>query len=252
MSLIATPAVLLRSNPYSETSRILRFYSRESGVVSVIAKGVRKTGGRQGGGLSTFAEGRLTFYFRESRDLQTFKEFSSERPRTGFSRDPLKMAGASVLGELVLQHAGGEGNPILFQKLSLALDEVESTGQTVFLQTLLLECWGLVEELGYAPELSMCVICGRELEEEEEMGRFDFASGGIRCPDCQEGSHGPRLGPLARKQLRGLLLGALEEEIIRPRAHLRLVSDFITYHISGGTPLRSMKVLASLVPKDHA
>jgi DNA repair protein RecO (recombination protein O) len=251
VSLIVTPAVLLRSHPYSETSQILRFYSQDAGVVSVVAKGVRKTGGRQGGGLSTFAEGRLTFYHRESRDLQTFKEFSSERPRRGFSKDPLKLAGASVLGELVLQHAGGDGNPILFKKLSLGLDEVESTGQTVFLQTLLLECWGLVEELGYAPELGVCVTCGRELNV-EEMAHFDFASGGIRCPDCQEGSHGPRLGPKALKQLKGLLLGSLEEEIIRPRAHLRLVSDFITYHISGGTPLRSMKVLASLVPKDHA
>jgi len=251
VSLIVTPAILLRSHPYSESSQILRFYSRDAGVVSVVAKGVRKTGGRHGGPLSTFTEGTLTYYHRESRDLQTFKEFSSEHPRTGFSRDPLKLAGASVLGELVLQHAGEDGNPSLFQKLSLGLDKVESTVQGVFLQTLLIESWGLVEELGYAPELEGCVLCGRGLKE-EELGNFDFASGGIRCPDCQEGSHGPRLGPKARKQLRGLLRGSLTEELIRPRAHLRLVSDFITYHISGGMPLRSMEVLASLVPKDHA
>ena len=216
-----------------------------------MAKGVRKAGGRHGGPLSTFAEGTLTFYHREGRDLQTFKEFSPKPLRNGLSRDPLRLAGASVLGELVLQHAGGDGNPVLFQKLSLGLDEVESTSKGVFLQTLLLEMWGLVGELGYAPELGGCVVCGRGLKD-EELGHFDFASGGIRCPDCQEGSHGPRLGPKARRQLLGLLQGSLSEAIIRPRAHLRLVSDFITYHISGGTPLRSMDVLATLIPTDHA
>ena len=84
------------------------------------------------------------------------------------------------------------------------------------------------------------------------MGRLDFPSGGIRCPDCWEGSQGPRLGPTARRQLHGLVRGALDEVLIRPRAHLRLLSDFITYHISGGTPLRSMEVLANLIPQDHA
>jgi len=248
---MVTPAILLRSHPYSESSRILRFYSRDAGVVSVMAKGVRKIGGRLGGPLSTFAEGTLTFYHREGRDLQTFKEFSAKPLRAGLSKDPLRLSGASVLGELVLQHAGEDGNPVLFQKLSLGLDEIESTTKEAFLQTLLLETWGLVEDLGYAPELTGCVLCGRELRD-EELGRFDFASGGIRCPDCQEGAHGPRLGPKARKQLLGLLQGSLSEAILRPRAHLRLVSDFITYHISGGTPLRSMQVLATLIPKDHA
>lgn len=251
MSLVTTPAILLRSHPYSETSLILRFFSRDAGVVSTLAKGVRKAGGRHGGPLSTFAEGELTFYHRDSRDLQTFRDFASENPRKGLSQDPLRLAGASVLGELVLQHGGESGNPVLFRKLSMGLDQIESTPQGTLLQSLLLELWGLVEELGYAPEVTACVACERELME-EELGRFDFAAGGIRCPDCQGGSHGPRLGPKARNQLQGLLHGSLEEEIIRPRAHLRLASDFITYHISGGTPLRSMGVLATLVPKDHA
>ena len=105
--------------------------------------------------------------------------------------------------------------------------------------------------MGYAPEVDGCVICGRELEE-EELGRFDFASGGLRCPGCVEGPVGPRLGPKARTQLRALVQGGGAGELVRPRAHLRLVSDFITYHISGGMPLRSLGVLATLVPKDHA
>jgi recombinational DNA repair protein (RecF pathway) len=119
------------------------------------------------------------------------------------------------------------------------------------LPTLLLEIWALIGELGYAPSVQRCVECGEELGD-EEMGRFDFAEGGIRCPRCQTGDQGPRLGPVARAQLVALVHGSLRGPLMRPRAHLRLASDFITYHISGGMPLRSIEVLGKLIPDDDA
>lgn len=251
MSALITPAILLRHHPFSDTSQILRFYTRDVGVVAMVGKGVRKVGGRRGGPLSTFAEGHLAFFYRRNRELQTFKDFSADRARMGISRDPLKLAAASVLGELVLQHAGEEPHPSLFLGLSRGLDDLERMPKPDVLRALLLHLWGLIGELGYAPEVEECVACGRPFHQ-EELGHFDFGGGGIRCSDCLEGRRGPRLGPRAREQLRGFLNGDVPEELSRPRAHLRLASDFITYHISGGTPLRSMEVLATLVPKDDA
>jgi DNA repair protein RecO len=221
------------------------------GVVGAMAKGVRKAGGRRGGNLSTFGEGILTVHFRTSRDLQTFREFSSSNPRSGIARDPLRLAGASVLAELVLKHAESEGSPRLFQTLSLALDRMEADPIESFLSAILLELWSLVRELGYGPMLDGCVDCGRALEE-DELGRFDFSAGGLRCPSCRSEVGGARLGPVARSQLRALLDGRLPEGLLRPEAHLRLANDFITYHISGGTPLRSMAVLATFIQKGHA
>lgn len=252
MSVVTTPAILLRAHPFSESSRVLRFYARDLGVVGVVARGVRKTGGRQGGPLSTFAEGPLVLYVKEQRELQTFKDFTPDTVRRGLAGNPLRLAGASVLGELVLQHAGAEENVRLFEALSRGLDAVEGEARERLLPRILLELWGLVRELGYAPVLRVCVACGRSFGE-EDLGRFDFAAGGLRCPGCQETRKvGPRLGPVAREQLRALLAGELREELRRPRAHLRLASDFITYHISGGNPLRSFSVLSSLIPESHA
>ncbi len=252
MSLATTPAILLRSHPYSETSQVLRFYSRDLGVLAVLAKGVRKAGGRRGGALSTFVQGDLTLYHKESRELQTFKEFSpgSTRRRT-LGRDPLRLAGAAVLGELILQHAGSDRNPELFSALSSGLDAVDISAERALIPTLLKEVWSIIRELGYAPSLERCVSCGGGLGPDEQ-GRFDFAEGGMRCPRCQEGRHGPRVGPRAREQLRDLLEGTLPQDLQRSKAHLRLASDFITYHISGGSPLRSFHVLETLIPKNHA
>lgn len=251
MSLIHTPAVLLRSYPYSETSQILRFYTETLGVVGAMAKGVRKSGGRRGGSLTTFGEGILTVHFRINRELQTFRDFSASNPRSGLGGDPLRLAGASVLAELVLKHAESEGNPELFQTLSEALNRVEGEPMDEFLSVLLIELWSLVRELGYGPMLEGCVECGRPITD-AELGRFDFSAGGLRCPSCRSEVGGPRLGPVAREQLQSLLENRLEGALRRPKAHLRLANDFIAYHISGGTPLRSMAVLATLIPKGHA
>ena len=251
MSLLTSPSILLRAHPFSETSQVLRFYSREKGVLGVLAKGVRKTGGRHGGALSTLAEGNLTLHFRENRELQTFKDFSPLNARRGLARDPRRFAGGAVLGELILQHAGSERNPGLYAGFGRGLDVLEQIGSDRLLTAILQEIWTLIGELGYGPSIRDCVACGNQLEP-AEMGRFDFPEGGIRCPRCQTVARGPRLGPRAREQLAKMVERSLEEDLIRPRAHLRLASDFITYHISGGTPLRSMGVLEKLIPKDHA
>jgi DNA repair protein RecO len=251
VAVLSSPAILLRAYSYGETSRILRFYTETHGVMGVVARGVRATGGGRGGSLSTFSQGVLSFQHREGRELQNYREFSSSLTRSGLARHPLRLAGASVLGEMVLRHAESEGSPSLFHALSHGLSIMEVQPLESFLTGLLGELWPLVVELGYRPLLECCVECGRE-PGTEEMLRLDFGAGGLRCEGCGGQGQGPRLGPRARHQLAGLLAGNLQEELLRPRAHLRLASDFITYHISGGEPLRSMAVLYSLIPAHHA
>jgi DNA repair protein RecO len=251
VSLVSTPAILLRAHPYSETSQILRFLTESHGIQSVMAKGIRKRGGKGGGSISTFAQGELTLYLRDNRELQTFKDFSTARWRRELAAHPLRMAAASVLAELVLQHSGSDASPGLFRHMEGSLDLLGVEAREALVPLLLTRLWSLIGEMGYAPVLRECVECGRGLSQ-EEMARFDFPSGGLRCGDCQGDTRGPRIGPGARAQLAELLDGDVPENLRRPRAHLRLVSDFVTYHISGGTPLRSMEVLYTLIPTTHA
>ena len=251
MSLLTTPAILLRAHPYSETSQILRFFTEARGVMGAVARGVRKVGGRRGGALSTFAEGVLSVQFKETRDLQTYRDFSASNPRRGLAQDPIRLAAASVLGELILHHAESEGNPELFWKLGQGLDTMEREGLELLLPTLLVHLWSLIRELGFAPLIHECVHCGNP-HPGDGLARFDFGAGGLSCASCKAEMQGPRLGPIARAQLGELVGGSAPPDLVRPRAHLRLASDFITYHISGGTPLRSMAVLADLTKSSHA
>lgn len=247
MSLLSTPAILLRSFPYSETSTVLRFYTRTLGVTGVMARGARSRQSRGQGALSTFTEGTLTLYVKGTRDLQTLKDFAPTRSRPGLARDVRMFAAASVLAEVVLRHAGQDPNALLYDRVSHALDRMSTPEGLDSVTELLSGLWGLVDALGYRPELEGCVVCGRPLEA-EEVGRFDYSAGGIGCGDCAGEGGGPRVGPVARAQLTALLEGQVPEDLNRPRAHTKLVRDFVTYHVSDGRPLQSFDVFFDLLP----
>ncbi len=246
MSIITTRAILLRSFPYGETSRILRFYTDALGGVGVMGKGIRRGGGRSGDPLDSFAEGTLTVHVKATRDLQTLREFAPTRARRGLASDVRRFGAAAVLAELVLRHSGEDPNAALFDSLSRALDRLAEASSDVVVPTLLREGWHLVSALGYRPVIESCVECGGPPG--DELSRFDFSAGGIRCARCGRQRAGPRLGVGARAQLKALLEEDGELPVLdRPRAHLRLLSDFVTYHLAGGRPLSSFEVLGDLL-----
>jgi DNA repair protein RecO (recombination protein O) len=250
MSVVSTPAVLLRSFNYSETSLILKLYTKDLGLVSVMAKGVRRAGARGQGGIDTFSRGELTAYVRPTRDLQTFKEFAVEEAGASLGRDVLRFAGASVLAEIVLSHAAPYPSPQVFECLTHGLRRIEAESRAGLIGAGLAEGWLLVATLGYEPQIHGCVRCGRALGS-SEVSRFDFSAGGVRCSDCAFEHSGPLLGPGARQQLVALLQGTAPEALGKPRAHLRLLHDFVTYHISGPKPLKTFRVFGTLAGFDE-
>ncbi len=249
MSLVTTPAVLLRSFNYSETSRILQLYTLDLGLVGVMAKGIRKGGGQGRSGLDTFSRGDLTVYVRPTRDLQTFKEFAPRQRGKSLGRDVLRFGAASVLAELVLAHAESEPLPEVFDRLTAGLERLEEVVLDQVVTALLNEGWMLVAALGYQPQLDPCVHCGNPLTD-SDLGRFDFGAGGVRCPTCAVEIAGPLIGPGAREQLQALLEGPTDLPITKPKAHLQLLHDFTVYHVSGSKPLQSFRFLASVAQLD--
>ena len=250
MPVVSTPAILLRSFPYGETSTILKFYTRTMGVTGVMARGARHRQSKGQGALSTFTEGTLTLYVKDNRDLQTFKDFAPDAARGALASDLTRFAGAAVLAEVVLRHAGQERNPHLYDRLAGALQRLADGGDDP-VGEVLAEAWGVVAALGYRPQLEGCVSCGRELDN-AEMGRFDHGAGGIRCDACILDDGAPRLGVGARAQLAALVSGTVPSPMRRPRAHVKLLNDFVTYHISDGRPLPSFAFLIDLVPRGNA
>jgi len=241
--------VLLRSHPFGETSRILRFYTRNHGLLSVMARGVRTRSGKGSTTLDTFASGELTAYVKAQRDLHTMKDFACTRSRGKLGTSVLRFAGASAVAELVVAHTEEEPHPEVFDALEGSLDALESVEEGQVPAACISGAWRVVAAFGFAPELDACIRCG-SLFGPDEMGRFDLAAGGALCPRCSEGSQGPRVGPVARDQLRALARGHLDVSVTHSRRHLALLADFIAFHVVP-RPMKSLAFLGELLPQDE-
>lgn len=243
MSLLSTRAILLKSHPFSETSLILRFFTRERGLVSVMARGVR----RRGTPPEIFSSGVLVLYYRSNRDLQNYREFSVMYAHRALAGDIRRFAGASLLADLVLHHAGEEPSAALFGGLDASLERLAEAPPEMIAVLVLSSAWALVSLMGYAPELGVCVECADELDD-TAVGRMDYAAGGVRCPRCAGSASGaPRIGPRAREQLRTLLLGEPVDGLERVGSHLKVLRNYVHHHVSGSRPLPSFPFLESVV-----
>jgi len=214
-----------------------------------MARGVRGKSGKGTMTLATFASGELTAYVRPHRDLHTMKDFSCTHLRRGLGGDVTRFAGASAVAELVVSHTEQEAHPEVFNALEGALDALERVDRPLVPTACLAGAWRIVNAFGFAPELDRCARCARPLGI-EEVGRFDMAAGGILCSTCAEGNAGPRVGPMAQEQIRGLVDGVLDEPVTYPRRHLALLSDFVAFHIAQ-KPLKTFRFLGDLLPSEE-
>jgi DNA repair protein RecO (recombination protein O) len=242
MPQVTTPAVILQSFAYSETSKILRLLTRSHGVQSVIAKGALRPKSRFGGVLEPFTEGSASFVLRDTRDLHTLSGFDLLRSRQNLGSDLLRFGGASLVAELVLRVVSEESDENLYDSIIEALDKIEKAPAETLQSVLLAEVWSLVSQLGFAPALDECLVCGKLLQSDEET-MFDYTAGGVRCHDCAAGLGGRLLPAAARAALSELVVGT-PIPLERTAAHWRLLDRFLSHHVLEGQTLHSLAFLS--------
>src|SRR5688500_11802912 len=183
MPLLVTDAIVLHAFDYSETSRILRLATREAGVLSVLARGARRSRKRFGSALDLFAEGTVEVLVREQRDLQTLCSFDLTHSRPALAADLGRFTGASALAELVLRFVTDERQVSLFDALSRSLDELALAPPDETREVTLAGAWRLVGELGFAPSLDSCSACHSEVMLGDALP-FSHVAGGVLCASC--------------------------------------------------------------------
>jgi DNA repair protein RecO (recombination protein O) len=250
MALITTRALVLQAFPYSETSKVLRLFTLEQGVRSVMAKGALRPKSRYGGVLEPFTEGTATFYLKEGRDLHTLSGFDLLRSRQALGRSLVGFAGASLLAELVMRTGTEEPHPALYHALADAWDLVaEARGEAEALAASLTGAWTLVVLLGFEPQAGVCIQCGRELDAAEDV-RFDAVAGGVACTGCRRA--GRILDAESRAEFRRMLGGHVPAGgVKRPGTHRALLKAFLEAQLSQDRPFRSMELFlesAATVP----
>lgn len=244
MGLVTTPATVLKTYEYSETSKILRLLTRDHGLCSVIAKGARRPKSRFGGLLEPFTDGVATFYAKEGRELHTLSAFELRRERQALGAELVRYAGAGLLTEIALRFASASPDPQLYRGLGGALDRLLEEKRDVE-SAILEEVWHLISCLGFAPSVERCGVCGRVLSAVSG-ARFDLAGGAFVCESCEPASPAAGLKPLnsaALNELAALIGGEVRGPLRTARTQRHLARDFIAYHLADHRPLNSFRFL---------
>lgn len=232
--LVTSPAIVLSSLQYSETSRIVRLATREYGMQSAIAKGALRPRSRFGAALQNLSEGIAHLSLRDNRDLQTLTAFDSTNLHAGLSTMVARFATATAMAEVMIRFAPREAHPEIFDLLSASFSSLESVTSDQLEPLGLRLLWLLVSVLGFAPTLDACVKDGVPLDETGDVA-FSPVDGGVLCTACARGATVTLLPADARSALFALLdsdqpLPSLDAR--HAHAHRRLLSRFLRYHLN--------------------
>lgn len=254
MATLLTEALILRNVDFGESDRILHLLTPETGRITVIAKGARRSKKRFPGTLDFFNHLDVQIDRRKPTSMPRLEAARLRATLHGLRTHPTRFALGCYLLELLDRLAPEGGARIDHHRLfGFALGSLRLLDQQDpdLRLRILLEVRAL-DALGIGPEFTRCVRCGDELPAAGEgpVG-FHIGEGGPCCARCTPEGH-PLL-PVHRGTLRALERSRLipGEQLGRlalggtalDEAHA-LVTRFVRFHV--GLDLRSQTFLDQL------
>ncbi|HEV8356454.1 MAG TPA: DNA repair protein RecO [Gemmatimonadales bacterium] len=239
---VSTPAIILATLRYGETSKIARLATRDLGIQSAIAKGASRPKSRFGAALHLLSEGQATLYPSRSSDLHTLASFDPQHVWVGLAERMDRFATASLLSELMLRFAPAGPHPESYDLFRDALALLDAAPAAAVEPLGLRALWRLVAVLGFAPALDACARDGDPIPP----GRpacFSAQDGGVLCARCAPSVVGARLAAADRADLVAFLepaaaLPSPDERHLA--AHRRLLERYVHHHLGEGAPLPAL------------
>lgn len=185
MAIQKSEGIVLRRQELRETSLILTFYTRSSGKIKGIIRGVRGPHAQYGGGgLEVFAHDEIVFYERKKSEFYTVSQCDLLEFFNPVRESLDKLAYATYIIELLDSvTALADKNEEVFELLlnSLRLMAGESSAKRV---TRIFEI-KLLGILGLMPSLVVCANCGEATGADS---KFSIHYGGLVCRNCIAGA----------------------------------------------------------------
>ena len=179
MALRESEAIVLRTYPMREADLLVTLFTRIEGKVKGVARSAKKSKRRFGGALEPLTYVRAFYDVRERQELARLDACEVlESPlasEVSYARAVALGHIAELLDELLPER---EANDAIF-RLTLSVLHVLS-GPDVWMPVTYFELW-LTRLVGFLPELTECVACGRSLN--GDRAYFHALADGLMCPD---------------------------------------------------------------------
>lgn len=243
MPLVSTPAIVLATLRYGESSKIVRLATREQGIQSAIAKGALRPRSRYGAALQVLSEGAAQYLAKEGRELHTLTAFDVTHLRVGLAGQLDRYSAASAMSEVMLRLAPAAPHAESFDVMAHALAMLEAIPAEAVESYGLRALWQLVSSLGFAPALAACARDGSILPATGTV-RFSLTDGGALCNSCAHERATIELPRQALDDLAALIASDADLPFLDARhlaAHRRLLARWVRTHLAEAGELPALE-----------
>lgn len=204
MSTEKTEAVIIRQVDFSETSRVVTFYTREFGKVPLLAKGAKRLKGPFESGLDLLSVCDIVFIHKSSGGLGILTESRLKARFQNTSRELLRLYGGFYFAELLDGlNEEFDPHPDLYDVAVKSLHRFDDVASMPRLTIILFEL-GLLREIGHLPNFETCLKCDQPTDKGAPFAYW-VSQGGLLCRRCQTRDyHKNRIGLEAVGWLRQL------------------------------------------------
>jgi len=257
MNIFKSLAVVLKSENWRETSKILTLFSQRFGKIKVIAKGARDPKSRLAGNLELFSQISIVFYKKENTDLHLLSQVDLMQPLPKIQNDLKRFSYASAVAELLNKLTESEEvHPGLFSLSWETLQNLEDAPVDKLDNYLWSYALKLASALGYRPKLQACIECNKKESLSGEQLFFSPEQGGMICKNCvQEGSFYLKLSKKSWEALKLLLTSQNShlEALALNKKQISEISDtvlsLLEYHTHLPRTIKSLEFWEKLVEK---
>jgi DNA repair protein RecO (recombination protein O) len=179
MPLKESEAIVLRTYPFRESDLLVTLFTRSEGKVRGVARAAKKSRRRFGGALEPLTHVKVTYEDRERQELARLDACEVfDSPLTSEVSYPRAVALghiAELLDELLPDR---EANDAVFRLALSVLKQIK--GDEFRLPITYFDLW-MARLMGYLPEISECITCGRVLN--GSRAYFHALADGLMCPE---------------------------------------------------------------------
>lgn len=236
--------IVIRTNDYGETNKIVTLYTDRFGKIGVMARGAKKPRSRLAAVTQPFVYGLYLIQF--GTGLGTMQQGEVINAHRHIQNDLFKAAYASYVAELTDKLTEErKQEPSLFRLLKLTLAYMNDGVDAEILT--MIYALKMLYVAGIAPHLSHCIYCKKS----EGAFSFSFREGGFLCESCQAADpHARQMSPAVSKLLKLFYFIDLERlgnisVKKETRNELRRIIDTY-YEQNSGVYLKSRKFLEQI------
>lgn len=185
MSTEKTDAIVIRQADFSETSRVVTFFSRDFGKIAALAKGAKRLKGPFEAAIDLLAACRIVFIHKSTGSLDILTEAQLIQRFTPNGRDLNSLYGGYYVAELLSSLTEDfDPHPVLYDEAFRTLNRLSSEQDHKL--TLLKFELAVLREIGQLPLFDACLVCNKPVAESQSRFGFWVSQGGLICQECQQ------------------------------------------------------------------